>query len=179
MKVDNDSRLWVMIDVSSQVAVATQSTASIPVTGGDGLANATCAYTADSARVRDTIVAINNYRAQNGLSAYAISEKLTQAASAHANDMACNNSFTHTGSDGSTPASRVAASGYSAALVTENVYGSYPPLSAQGAVDWWKNDKTDINHNLNLLSITYTEIGVGYSFFNNYGYYVVVFGKPQ
>jgi len=46
-------------------------------------------------------------------------------------------------------------------------------------VDWWKNDKTDVNHNLNLLSTTYTEIGAGYSFFNNYGYYVLVFAKPK
>jgi uncharacterized protein YkwD len=125
------------------------------------------------------IVAVNTYRAQNGLSAYAINEKLTQAAAAHANDMACNNLFVHTGSDGSTPDSRVAASGYTAVVVTENVYGSYPPLSGQGAVDWWKNDKTDVNHNLNLLSTTYTEIGAGYSFFNNYGYYVLVFAKPK
>ena len=181
MKIDNDSRLWVLIDVSSALASVptSEGTASIPVTGGgDGLADATCAFTADAGKVRDTIIAVNNYRAQNGLSAYAISEKLTQAASAHANDMACNNSFTHTGSNGSTPASRVAASGYTAAMVTENVYGSYPPLSGQGAVDWWKNDQTDINHNLNMLSTTYTEIGVGYSFFNNYGYYVVVFATP-
>jgi uncharacterized protein YkwD len=180
MKIDNDSRLWVVINVSSQVAAATQGAENIPVTGNEhSLANATCAYTTDASRVRDTILAVNSYRAQNGSSAYAINEKLTQAASAHANDMACNNFFTHTGSDGSTPATRAAASGYSAALITENVYGSYPPLSGQGSVDWWKNDQTDINHNLNLLSTTYTEIGVGYSFFNNFGYYVVVFGKPK
>jgi uncharacterized protein YkwD len=73
----------------------------------------------------------------------------------------------------------VAATGYVASVVTENVYGSYPPLSGQGAVDWWKNDKTDPNHNKNLLSTTYTEIGVGYSFFENYGYYVLVFAAPK
>ncbi|MBI5950671.1 MAG: hypothetical protein HY865_03340 [Chloroflexi bacterium] len=178
MKIDNDSRLWVLIDVSSALASLPTEEGSIPVTG-NGFADVTCGFTADSARVTDVIVAVNAYRAQNGLPAYILNEKLTQSAGAHANDMACNNFFTHTGSNGSTPPTRVAASGYSAALVTENVYGSYPPLSGQGAVDWWKNDKTDVNHNLNLLSTTFTEFGVGYSFFNNYGYYVVVFAKPK
>ena len=190
MKIDNDSRLWVVINVSSQVAscrpAATQSqvrrqplpvTGSVPVTGG--FAKATCAFTTDAAKVTETINALNAYRAQNGLPAYTVNELLTKAATAQANDMACNKLFAHKGSDGSTPTTRVAASGYTASSVTENVYGSYPPLSGQGAVDWWKNDKTDIRHNQNLLSTTYTEIGVGYSFFDNFGYYVLVFAAPK
>jgi uncharacterized protein YkwD len=173
--------------ISVSTAVASDATAAIPVSGSStptgsatdtGFAKADCAYTADAAKVTETINAVNAYRAQNGLPAYTVNEKLTRAATAHANDMACNNLFVHTGSDGSTPASRVAASGYVASSATENVYGSYPPLTGQGAVNWWKNDKTDINHNKNLLSSTYIEIGVGYSFFNNYGYYVMVFAAP-
>ncbi len=180
MKIDNDLRLWVIINVSSQVAAATQSSESIPVTGNEsGFADAACALTTDTAKVTETINALNAYRAANGLPAYAVNDLLTKAAVAHANDMACNQLFTHTGSDGSTFTTRVAASGYNASSVTENVYGSYPPLTGQGAVDWWKNDKTDIRHNQNLLSTTYTEIGVGYSFFNNFGYYVLVFAKPK
>jgi uncharacterized protein YkwD len=189
MKIDNDSRLWVVINVSSQAAAATQGTGSgqaaaatqgtgsVPVTGG--FAKVTCAFTTDAAKVTETINALNAYRAQNGLPAYTVNELLTKAATAQANDMACNKLFAHTGSDGSTPPTRVAASGYSASSVTENVYGSYPPLSGQGAVDWWKNDKTDIRHNQNLLSTTYTEIGVGYSFFDNFGFYTLVFAAPK
>ncbi|CAG1008463.1 hypothetical protein ANAEL_03673 [Anaerolineales bacterium] len=176
MKVDNDSRLWVIINVSSQVAAATD--AAIPVTG-NGLVSAACAFTTDSAKVTDVITALNAYRADNGLPAYMVNELLTKAAVAHANDMACNQLFGHDGSDGSTFTTRVAASGYNASSVTENVYGSYPPLTGQGAVDWWKNDKTDVRHNQNMLSAAYTEIGVGYSFFNNFGYYVLVFAKPK
>jgi len=201
MKIDKDSRLWVVINVASEVAAAagasattgsgstpvtgasaTPGSGSVPATGssaGPGFANVTCAYSANSANVTETINALNAYRAQNGLSAYTVNELLTKAATAHANDMACKNLFVHTGSNGSIPASRVAASGYVASFVTENVYGSYPPLTGQGAVDWWKNDKTDINHNLNLLSTKYTEIGVGYSFYNNFGYYVLVFATPK
>ena len=33
-------------------------------------------------------------------------------------------------------------------------------------------------HNLNLVSDKYIDIGVGYSFFDNYGYYAIVFGTP-
>jgi uncharacterized protein YkwD len=181
MKIDNDSRLWVVIDVSVEVAsvpTATQVSGSVPITGG-GLLNAACAYTTETTKVSETINAINVYRAANGLTAYVINELLTKAATAHANDMACNKLFGHTGSEGSTPDTRVAASGYVASSVTENVYGSYPPLSGQGAVDWWKNDKTDIRHNQNLLSTTYTEIGIGYSFYENFGYYVLVFATPK
>ena len=189
MKIDNDLRLWVVINVSSQVAAATQNSGStpvtqnpgsIPVTGNEGgSANAACAATTDSAKVTETINALNAYRAQNGLPAYTVNEMLTKAAIRQANDMACNKLFTHNGSDGSTPTTRVAASGYNASSATENIYGSYPPLSGQGAIDWWKNDKTDIRHNQNLLSTTYTEIGAAYSFFDNFGYYVLVFAAPK
>jgi len=178
MKIDNDSRLWVVIDVSNQVAsgpTVTPGPGSIPVTSSD----AACAVTADAAKVTETINAVNAYREDNGLTAYTVNELLTKAATIHANDIACNKLFAHTGSDGSTPTTRVAASGYAASSITENVYGSYPPLTGQGAVDWWKNDKTDIRHNQNLISTTYTDIGVGYSFFDNFGYYVLVFGKPK
>jgi uncharacterized protein YkwD len=185
MKIDNDSRLWVVIDVSAEVAsgpTSTQGAGSIPVTGSEsasGFVDVTCAYTTDAARVSETIEALNAYRAENGLPAYVINELLTMAATAHADDMACNELFAHKGSDDSTPTTRVATSGYKASSVTENVYGSYPPLTGQGVVDWWKNDKTDIRHNQNLLSTTYTEIGVGYAFYNNFGYYVLVFANPK
>lgn len=193
MKIDNDSRLWVIINVTSaatSAVTATQgaggATAAASVTPGGpsptptptGSASAACAFTLDPVNVADAINAINAYRAQNNLGAYNVNAQLTQAAQAHAQDMACNQLFGHTGSDGSTPQTRVAATGYVASSVTENVYGSYPPLTGQGAVNWWINDKTDIRHSQNLLSTTYVDIGVAYAFYNNYGYYVVVFAKP-
>ena len=183
MKIDNDSRLWVIINVTvTATSAATTAAGSITSTassGGDGLANAACAFTTDQTKVTDVIITLNAYRAQNGLPAYTPNELLAKAAAAHSSDMACNKLFVHTGSNGSTPTTRVAASGYSAATVTENVYGSFPPLSGQEVVNWWKTDQTDLRHNQNLLSAAYTEIGVGYSFFNNFGYYVLVFASPK
>jgi uncharacterized protein YkwD len=185
MKINSDSRLWVVIDVKSTVA-ATATTAPITVnitttgdgSSGNGFAVVECDFSLDPAKVTAVIDAVNAYRAQSGLPAYNVNPQLTLAAQAHANDMACNNFFVHTGSNGSTPQSRVIVSGYVASAVGENVYGSYPPLTGAEAVTWWKNDKTDLRHNLNLVSDKYIDIGVGYSFFDNYGYYTIVFGTP-
>jgi uncharacterized protein YkwD len=183
MKIDSDSRLWLIIDVKTVTAAtvaaigATNTPAGTTSGGGIGFANVTCAYTVDQAKLVEARNAINAYRAQFGKPAYKVDAQLVLAAQAHANDMACNNLFVHTGSNGSTIASRVAASGYTAASVSENVYGSYPPLSGPDVVNWWKNDQTDPRHNLNLVSDTFTEIGVGYAFFNNFGYYVIVFAS--
>ena len=184
MKINEDSRLWLIISVDTIRTAAPAATGSAvtgtpdtPVPSGAG-GVASCAYTSDSTRINDAINAVNAYRAQAGLPPYGVNSQLIKAAQSHANDMACNQLFGHTGSDGSTVASRVAASGYKAASFSENVYGSYPPLSGQGAVNWWINDKTDTRHRLNLVSDTFIEIGVGYAFFDNYGYYVVVFGTP-
>lgn len=194
MKVDNDSRLWVIINVvAAPTGAATATTAATsgatigagtpsatPVAGsGTSSGTANCAFTTDAAATSAMVAALTAYRAQSNLPPLPVNAQLSEAAQRQANDMACNNLFGHTGSDGSTPATRVADSGYVATDVTENVYGSYPPLDGQGVISWWANDKTDIRHNENLLTTKYTEIGVGYSFFNNYGYYVIVFATNK
>jgi uncharacterized protein YkwD len=102
---------------------------------------------------------------------------LAKAAQSHANDMACNNLNSHTGSNSSTIESRIAASGYKAAFSAENVYVSNPPATGQDAVNSWINN-TDTKIKLNLISDTFIDIGVGYASFNNSGYYVIVFGTP-
>ena len=195
MQIDDDSRLWVIINVASTAAATATATATVTpgiVNGSvtsttiaantaasdSALVTVTCSFTTDPAKLTAALNAVNAYRARNDLPAYTANTQLARAAQAHANDMACNSLFGHTGSNQSTPQRRVAATGYVASSMSENVYGSYPPLTGQEVVNWWINDKTDLRHNLNLLSSNYTEIGVGYSFFNNFGYYVLVFAKP-
>lgn len=162
--------------VPTSAANTSGSTASssgpIPVDGG------ACKYSIEPSRVAEAVSALNSYRLQKGLTALTVNPLLTQAALAHSADMACKNLFVHAGSDGSTPATRVAAAGYSASGVTENVYGSYPPLTGQGVISWWAKDTTDLRHNQNLLTTKYSEIGVAYSFYNNFGYYVIDFASP-
>ena len=192
MKIADDSRLWLVINVGSTIAATPADTATVAVSvatnvpapsatvgaGGGGLVNVICGYAIDQAKLIEVINAVNAYRAQSGMAAYPVNSQLVRAAQAQANDMACNSLSNDTGSNGSTVESRVAASGYTTSFAGENVYGSNPPLSGQDVVNWWINDKTDPKHNLNLVSDTFTEFGVGYAFFNNSGYYVIVFAKP-
>src|SRR6266540_3158341 len=133
MKVDNDSRLWLVINVTNEIATATATAnaAAIP-TSDVGLATAACAFSTESSKITDTLNTINAYRAASGLPPYTINPQLAKAVQSHANDIACNNLFGHTGSDGSTIQSRVTESGYVYSYVTENVYGSYPPLTGEG-----------------------------------------------
>lgn len=186
MSINDDSRLWLIINVkttsaataapTSPITAATPTTASS--SSGSGLVTATCGYALDQAKIIEVLNAVNAYRAQSSMFAYPVNPKLAQAAQSHASDVACNQLFGHTGSNGSNVAQRVAATGYVAAYASENVYGSNPPLNGQGVVNWWINDQTDANHRLNLVSDTFIEIGIGYAFFNNSGYYVVVFASP-
>ena len=178
MKVNEDSRLWLIINVTLDAPTATAA-AGATAQSGAGLVTSTCAFSSEPANITDTLTAINAYRTQNNLPAYTINQQLAKAAQSHANDMACNSLFGHTGSNGSTIQSRAADSGYTYSVISENVQGSYPPLTGDGVVNYWVNDKTDLRHNRNLISDSFTEVGIGYSFFNNFGYYVVVFGAPS
>ena len=198
MKIGDDSRLWVVINVtvegaaaSTAAATATSSTATattastlapatVPAatTSGSGSGTTSCLFSIDTTNLMEAIKAVNDYRKEQSLPAYTVNPLLARAAQKQAMDMACNHLSAHTGSDGSTPQSRVAATGYVASSVAENVYGSNPAFTGSGAVNWWITDASDPNNNQNLLSTTFTEIGIGYAAFDNSGYYVIVFAKP-
>jgi uncharacterized protein YkwD len=204
MKIGDDSRLWVIINVTVTTAITPSATATaiantavsaatatvtVTVSGtpptsaassnSASVTTATCAFTTDRDKLTQVINAVNAYRAQKGLPPYTVNALLAQAAQRHANDIACHKLYVHTGSDGSTPQSRVKDTGYVAKSVSENVNGNYPPLDGQGVVNWWINDKGDLRHGQNLISTTFKEIGVGYAFFDNYGFYALVFATPQ
>lgn len=103
--------------------------------------------------------------------------QLQTAARNHSTDMACNGIFGHEGSDGSTVWMRVAAQGYSASWVGENIFagGSATPLSA---FSWWMNSEP---HRNNLLHSNFTEIGIGYIYEPDSpykGYFTAVFARP-
>lgn len=186
IEIEGDSRLWVAINaIDSGVPTATSTTvpteitseAAVDPTATSTAAPQSCAYTVEPDRAQAVLDEINAYRAESGLTAYTLNAQLGDAAQIHAEDMACNHFFVHTGSDGSTPATRATTAGYTG-KVTENVYGSYPPLTPAEVTDWWRQDQTDPNHNLNLLGAAYSEAGIGYAFFEDFGFYVVVFGTP-
>ena len=193
MKINDDSRLWLIIQVKNSSAPAAAPTTVLPTatqgaaaaqptntpagtSAGAGLVNATCGFSIDQSKLLQVINAVNTYRAQNGLPSYVVNAQLAKAAQAHANDMACNNLTSDIGSNSSTVASRITASGYKAAFSGQNIYYSNPPVTGQDAVNSWINN-SDTKVKLNLVSDTFIDIGVGYASFNNTGYYVIVFAS--
>ncbi len=68
---------------------------------------------------------INELRVANGVRPLALDPLLAEAAHAHAADLAKRDAISHYGANGSTPVTRVAATGYDAVLTGENVATGY------------------------------------------------------
>lgn len=120
---------------------------------------------------------INQARAENGLAPYTHNEALELAARLHGEDSAQREDLTHTGSDGSTPSTRVQRAGYEAVGVSEiTVTGNSP----QWAVDWWMDETPpDDPHRSAILSTTYTEIGVAVVPAGQTYYFIAVLAQPK
>lgn len=114
---------------------------------------------------------INNYRQQNGMAPLALDTKLSNAAFGHSADMAINNFFSHTGSNGSSPWDRIRAAGYDYnTSLGENIAAGYTATgdySAQDVFTAWKNSP---EHNANMLSTNYHAIGIS-RYYNPASYY--------
>lgn len=140
-----------------------------------------CQVSYNDSYISQILDLINNARANNGLPGLSLQDPLSAAATAHSQDMACNNFTSHTGSDGSSWYDRIRAQRYNDAYASENIYYGSPSFGgdAQGAFDWWWNSPV---HKANILNPTITEIGIGYVFNSNSsygGYYTVDFAKPK
>lgn len=73
----------------------------------------------------------NTERQKAGLPALKLSSQLGQAAQGHAQDMAQNNYFSHTGLNGSSPFDRIKATGYNYSTAGEKIAGGQttpPPV---------------------------------------------------
>ena len=81
--------------------------------------------------------------------------RLAEAARAHSTDMAVNNFFSHTGSNGSTLGGRVTGAGYTWTVVAENLAAGPGDLSA--ALNGWMNSP---GHCQNLMLATVTQVGL-------------------
>jgi len=100
----------------------------------------------------------NAERSKYGLSALTLNSQLGTAAQNHAVDMAQNSYFSHTGLNGSTPATRVTAAGYQYNYVGENIAaGNATPAET---IAQWMNSE---GHRANILNVNYTEIGFGHT----------------
>ena len=104
-------------------------------------------------------------------------EALASAASLHADDMAANNYFSHTGRDGSTSGQRVTRAGYRYRAAGENIAAGQ--LSPDEAVSGWLKSPV---HCANVMNSLFTEMGVASAVSANSTmgvYWVQLFGSPM
>ncbi len=113
----------------------------------------------------ELISLVNQQRGQNGLPPLQTSLALSEAARRHSNDMATNNVFSHTGSDGSSPWDRIRDTGYRLTTGGETVGGGYGMPADM--VNGWMNSP---GHRAILLG-SYCDVGAGYATGGSYGYY--------
>jgi uncharacterized protein YkwD len=121
---------------------------------------------------------VNQQRAANGCGPLASNGQLTAAAARHAKDMATSGVELHTGSDGSTPESRISDAGYAFSKDGEIVYwGTGGGGTPQAAVNWWMNSP---GHRAIITDCSFTDVGFATAT-NAAGKFNAVgdFGKPQ
>jgi uncharacterized protein YkwD len=102
---------------------------------------------------------------------------LRAAAETHARDMLEHSYFAHDGHDGSNPAQRAAAEGYTYRLIGENI-ASGPTTAAEAVAGWLASPE----HCENLMDARFTDSGVAFAA-STHGppriYWVQEFGTPR
>lgn len=130
---------------TQQAQQSSTSTTSSGTTYDNGL-------TADESS--QMLALINEYRAENGLSALTIDTRLMAAAMVHSEDQANNCEMTHDGTDGSEPWDRIEAQGYDWTVAAENVAAGQTSVS-QVMTSWWNS----AGHRANILNSKVTQVG--------------------
>ncbi len=127
---------------------------------------------ADTSVAGQIVKLVNSQRSKAGCKKVTLDSKLTAAAAGHARDMAANNFFSHTGTDGSTFAARIKAAGY-AAPKSENIAAGQSSGSAVMSA-WMKS----ADHRANILDCSATQMGAASAKGGTYGtYWVQDFGR--
>ncbi|WP_432175620.1 CAP domain-containing protein [Streptomyces sp. Tue6028] len=108
------------------------------------------------ANANEILALENAEREKAGCSALSMNSQLTAAAQAHSEDMAKNNFFSHTGSDGSSISQRVEKAGFSPSIPTEeNIHqgGS----TSQAVFDGWMGSAP---HKAAILNCKWKQTGL-------------------
>jgi len=122
------------------------------------VAAASSPFAADAVVGRRMVEAVNAFRSDHGLAPVALSETLSAAAQAHADDLAENSLFAHQGSDGGSLADRLARACYPYRSAAENIArGTDTPA---GAMVLWIGSE---GHRRNLLLPQIRDVGVGHA----------------
>jgi LysM repeat protein len=125
----------------------------------------------------ELIDAVNRYRGQNGLAAYAINSILMGTAQNQAEFMASTGTVTHTGPGGISFPDRLRAAGYNFVFRSENIISSSPNTSGWDLVTspGW----ADSLHQHTMLSPDLCEVGAGVSVSGALAYYVLDASCPS
>jgi uncharacterized protein YkwD len=107
--------------------------------------------------------ATNTQRAANGAGSLTISNLLSQAAQAKANDMVSRNYWSHNTPDGNPPWVFIDATGYSYKKAGENL--AYGFETSADAITGWMNSPS---HKANMLDTTFKHVGFGVANSPNY-----------
>ena len=113
---------------------------------------------------RATLCLVNARRAEAGLPPLSSSETLARAALAHSEDMGQRHFFAHDAPDGTEPAERIVAAGYSRAGVSvgENLaWGEETAGSPAEIVEGWMETP---GHRANILRREFREVGIGLAY---------------
>ncbi|MCP5203109.1 MAG: thrombospondin type 3 repeat-containing protein [Pseudomonadales bacterium] len=147
--------------------------------------NGSCSLSAEE---QSMLNAVNTVRAQArmcGSTSYAAASPLAwncaleTAATGHSADMANNNFFSHTGSDGQSVGYRATQAGYSWSAVGENIAAGIPLSSVSAVIQAWLDSP---GHCANMMRSTYTEFGaakISNSSSTYNVYWTQVFGRPR
>ena len=111
----------------------------------------------------EVIRLVNEIRAENGLKPLTANWELSRIARYKSEDMSDNRYFSHTSPTYGTPFQMIKAFGLSYRSAGENIaYGYGTPAAV---VNGWMNSS---GHRANILTASYTQIGVGYCASGNY-----------
>jgi uncharacterized protein YkwD len=131
--------------------------------------------------VLQVLAETNAERIEAGCPPLTLNPQLTDAAQGHSLDMALNDFFSHTGSNGFSPEERIQATGYQYWRMAENIAAGYCTPEAVMAA-WMNSD----GHRRNILDCRLEEIGVGYYYLKDDGgdapfqhYWTQVFATPR
>ena len=105
---------------------------------------------------------VNQERAKVGCSPLTMNTALNNAALGHSEDMARNDFFDHTGSDGSSPWDRMVRAGYQWSRAGENIAAGY--VTPEDVMQGWMGSA---GHRANILNCSFRDIGVGYVYLAN------------
>ena len=162
-----ESIFWVQIVVGEGGVLNASGTPVVLQSGN-------CTYQTNDGYVQTLVGLINEARAEVGRAALTVNAQLMNTAQNHSLDMACNDFFRHSGSDGSWTGDRLLSAGYPNSYYLELLAIGLP----QDAMNQWRVDPAKWD---TLINSRVTELGVGYVYskFSSYGgYWTVDMGGP-